>query len=121
MISCSFRFYNGFVNVIKSCIGKIKDAVGNVAETIKFFLHFPVTDVGFLTDYESWMSHFVGGVIFSHSNWGEKAVCIFQTGFRANTAGGNLNLKESKVLDNGYKFVGEFTTSEENGTETFPD
>lgn len=34
----------------------------------------------------------------------------------ANTARGSLNLTESKVLDNGYKFVWEFTPSQGNGT-----
>ena len=34
----------------------------------------------------------------------------------ANTARGSLNLTESKELDNGYKFVWEFTPSQGNGT-----
>ena len=34
----------------------------------------------------------------------------------ANTARGSLNLTESKALDNGYKFVWEFTPSQGNGT-----
>lgn len=34
----------------------------------------------------------------------------------ANTARGSLNLTESKKLDNGYKFVWEFTPSQGNGT-----
>ncbi|MDD4432080.1 MAG: phage tail tape measure protein [Parabacteroides sp.] len=53
---------NGIVNGIKSCIGKIKDAVGNVADTIRSFLHFSVPDEGPLTDYESWMPDFMGGL-----------------------------------------------------------
>ena len=53
---------NGIVNGIKSCIGKIKDAVGDVAETIRSFLHFSVPDEGPLTDYESWMPDFMGGL-----------------------------------------------------------
>lgn len=36
----------------------------------------------------------------------------------ANTARGSLNLTESKKLDNGYKFVWEFTPSQGNGTIT---
>lgn len=47
---------------IKSCIGKVKDAVSNVAETIKSFLHFSVPDVGPLADYESWMPDFMSGL-----------------------------------------------------------
>jgi len=34
----------------------------------------------------------------------------------ANTARGSLNLTESKTLDNGYRFVWEFTPSQGNGT-----
>jgi len=34
----------------------------------------------------------------------------------ANTARGSMNLTESKALDNGYKFVWEFTASQGNGT-----
>lgn len=50
---------NGIVNGIKSCIGKVKDAVCSVADTIKSFLHFSVPDEGPLTEYESWMPDFM--------------------------------------------------------------
>lgn len=53
---------DGIVKGIKSCIGKVKDAVSNVAETIKSFLHFSVPDEGPLTDYESWMPDFMSGL-----------------------------------------------------------
>lgn len=53
---------NGIVKGIRSCIGKIKDAVGDVAETIRSFLHFSVPDEGPLTDYESWMPDFMSGL-----------------------------------------------------------
>ena len=52
----------GIVNGIKSCIGRVKDAVTNVAETIRSFLHFSVPDEGPLTDYESWMPDFMSGL-----------------------------------------------------------
>ena len=52
----------GIVNGIKSCIGKVKDAVTNVAETIRSFLHFSVPDEGPLTDYESLMPDFMSGL-----------------------------------------------------------
>lgn len=52
----------GIVKGIKNCIGKVKDAVSNVAETIKSFLHFSVPDEGPLTDYESWMPDFMSGL-----------------------------------------------------------
>jgi len=53
---------NGIVDGIKSCIGKVKDAVGKVAETIKSYLHFSSPDVGPLVDYESWMPDFMSGL-----------------------------------------------------------
>jgi len=53
---------SGIVDGIKSCIGKVKDAVENVANTIKSFLHFSVPDEGPLTDYESWMPDFMEGL-----------------------------------------------------------
>jgi phage-related protein len=53
---------NGIIDGIKSCIGKVKDAVSNVAETIKSFLHFSVPDIGPLADYESWMPDFMSGL-----------------------------------------------------------
>lgn len=52
----------GIVNGIKSCIGKVKDAVCGVADTIKSFLHFSVPDEGPLTEYESWMPDFMSGL-----------------------------------------------------------
>lgn len=52
----------GIVNGIRSCIGKVKDAVTNVANTIRSFLHFSVPDEGPLTDYESWMPDFMSGL-----------------------------------------------------------
>lgn len=53
---------NGFVNGIKSCIGKVIDAVSDVANAIRSYLHFSVPDVGPLTDYESWMPDFMSGL-----------------------------------------------------------
>ena len=52
----------GIVNGIKSVIGKVGEAVSDVASTIREFLHFSVPDKGPLTDYESWMPDFIGGL-----------------------------------------------------------
>ena len=52
----------GIVNGIKSCINAVGDAVKSVADKIKAFLHFSVPDEGPLTDYESWMPDFMGGL-----------------------------------------------------------
>lgn len=53
---------NGIVNGIKSCIGNVIDAVSDVANAIRSYLHFSVPDVGPLTDYESWMPDFISGL-----------------------------------------------------------
>ena len=53
-------FIGGIVNGIRSMIGKVSDAVGSVAEAIRFVLHFSVPDEGPLTDYENWMPDFIG-------------------------------------------------------------
>lgn len=53
---------NGIVNGIKSCIGNVIDAVSDVANAIRSYLHFSVPDVGPLTDYESWMPDFMAGL-----------------------------------------------------------
>ena len=38
------------------------DAVKGIGEKIRSYLHFSVPDVGPLTDYESWMPDFMGGL-----------------------------------------------------------
>lgn len=53
---------NGIVNGIRSCIGKVKDAVNSVAQAIRSVLHFSVPDEGPLVDYESWMPDFMDGL-----------------------------------------------------------
>ena len=45
---------NGFVDGIKSAIGKVKDAVKGVAETVKSYLHFSEPDVGPLADFHTY-------------------------------------------------------------------
>lgn len=52
----------GIINGIKSCISKVGDAVKEVADKIKSFLHFSVPDEAPLTDYESWMPDFMQGL-----------------------------------------------------------
>lgn len=53
---------DGLAKGIKQAVSKVKDAVGNVANTIKSFLHFSRPDVGALRDYETWMPDFVKGL-----------------------------------------------------------
>jgi len=50
---------NGFVQGIKDTIGKVKDAVGNVAQTIADFLHFSEPDKGPLSDASTYMPDFI--------------------------------------------------------------
>ena len=54
-------FIGGIVNGIRSMIGKVGEAVSDVANKIRSVLHFSVPDEGSLTDYESWMPDFIGG------------------------------------------------------------
>lgn len=53
---------DGLVNGIKSAADHVKQAVGNVAQDIRSFLHFSVPDEGPLTDYESWMPDMMAGM-----------------------------------------------------------
>ena len=53
---------DGIVRGIRACISKIKNAVTDVANTIRSYLHFSVPDEGPLTDYESWMPDFMSGL-----------------------------------------------------------
>ena len=53
---------DGIVKGIRACISKVKNAVTDVANTIRSFLHFSVPDEGPLTDYESWMPDFMSGL-----------------------------------------------------------
>lgn len=53
---------DGIVKGITGSIGKVQEAVKGVADKIKSFLHFSVPDEGPLTDYESWMPDFIGGL-----------------------------------------------------------
>ena len=54
----------GIVDGIQSGIGRIRDAAGSVASTIRSYLHFSVPDIGPLTDYESWMPDFMSGLAY---------------------------------------------------------
>ena len=54
--------------------------------------------------------------IYSMSNNLPVAYASNNVNATANLARGSMNLTESKVLDNGYKFVWEFTPSQGNGT-----
>ena len=55
-------FVNGIANGIWSCIGNITDAVSNVANTIRSWLHFSRPDEGPLHYYEEWMPDFMSGL-----------------------------------------------------------
>lgn len=55
-------FIDGIVSGIRNAIGRVRDAVSDVASTIRSFLHFSVPDEGPLTEYESWMPDFMQGL-----------------------------------------------------------
>lgn len=52
----------GIADGITGAVGKVVDSVKGVADKIKSFLHFSVPDEGPLTDYQSWMPDFMGGL-----------------------------------------------------------
>lgn len=52
----------GIADGIKGAIGKVTDAVSEIANKIKRFLHFSVPDEGPLTDFQSWMPDFMSGL-----------------------------------------------------------
>ena len=53
---------NGLADGIRNAADHVQQAVGNVAQNIRNFLHFSVPDEGPLTDYESWMPDFMSGL-----------------------------------------------------------
>ena len=53
---------DGIVDGIRSKIDKVTQAAKDVAGKIKSFLHFSRPDEGPLTDYETWMPDFIGGL-----------------------------------------------------------
>lgn len=55
-------FIDGLVSGIRGAVGKVKDAVSNVADTIRSFLHFSRPDEGPLHVYEQWMPDFMEGL-----------------------------------------------------------
>ncbi|EOS26616.1 phage tail tape measure protein, TP901 family, core region [Lachnospiraceae bacterium 3-1] len=55
-------FINGIADGIRGAIGNVVNAVSDVADKIRSFLHFSVPDEGPLTDYESWMPDFMSGL-----------------------------------------------------------
>lgn len=55
-------FIMGIVDGIREGIGWVTDAVSDVADKIRSFLHFSVPDEGPLTEYESWMPDFMEGL-----------------------------------------------------------
>lgn len=53
---------NGIVGGIQSMIGNVSGAVGQVADTIRSFLHFSEPDVGPLSDFHTYMPDMMGGM-----------------------------------------------------------
>lgn len=67
-------FVDGLVSGIKNSISKVTDAVKDVANNIRSYLHFSVPDVGPLTDYETWMPDFMDGLSNGIENSKNKVV-----------------------------------------------
>lgn len=53
---------DGLIKGIKGMIGGVEDAVKNIAEKIKSYIHFSRPDEGPLRDYETWMPDFLQGL-----------------------------------------------------------
>ena len=62
LASQAFSWGADIINGIRNCIGNVADAVRDVADTIRSYLHFSVPDEGPLTDFESWMPDFLKGL-----------------------------------------------------------
>lgn len=60
--SWGYDLIMGIANGIRNAIGHVTSAVTSVANAIRRRLHFSVPDEGPLTDYESWMPDFMGGL-----------------------------------------------------------
>lgn len=61
-------FIGGLKDGIMSGVQGIVDAVKDIGDKIRSFLHFSVPDEGPLTDYESWMPDFMSGLAEGISN-----------------------------------------------------
>ena len=85
----------GIVDGIKGAIGKVGDAVKDVADKIKSFLHFSVPDEGPLTDYQSWMPDFMGGLAAGIEKAAPKAISAAEA-----VAGKLANSLNIEVPDN---------------------
>ncbi|SFR92239.1 hypothetical protein [[Clostridium] aminophilum] len=110
----------------------ITEAVNDVFSSNPFGVFY---DAGEARDEVRWNESFlpicpnlIGGILFFGKGLEEKADGIFapadnlpvayasnQANSSANVARGSLNLSESKVLENGYKFVWDFSPSQGNG------
>ena len=60
--SWGYDLIMGIARGIRNAIGQVRSAVTSVANAIKRRLHFSVPEEGPLTDYESWMPDFMGGL-----------------------------------------------------------
>ena len=52
----------GFIDGIKNTIGNIGKSIGNIADTVKSYLHFSRPDRGPLREYEKWMPDMIKGL-----------------------------------------------------------
>lgn len=112
----------------------ITNAVNNILGTNPMGIFYAAT--GEYDDAVLWNGtllpicpNMIGGILLFSNTLEENADNVYQysanlpvayasnnVNSTANLARGSLNLTESKALDNGYKFVWEFTPSQGNGT-----
>ena len=59
---------SSLVSGITSKISSVKDAVGNIAGTIKSYIHFSEPDVGPLSDFNTYMPDMIKGMVSGIEN-----------------------------------------------------
>lgn len=108
-------FMNGLKEGIMSKVNAIIDAVKNVGENIRSFLHFSRPDEGPLRDYETWMPDFMGGLaegIYKNIDKVQKAARAVSgtinstiTGRVADIAGAAAYTKTSVIVVEGDRII----------------
>lgn len=113
----------------------ITEAVNDIFALNPFAVHFTAghsyEGIEWYKDMLPICPNLIGGILLFSKPLKEDAAAIYPTGDNlpvayasndvnssANLQRGSLNLSESKVLDNGYRFVWEFSPSQGNGTIT---
>ena len=111
-------FIGGIADGIKSAIGAVTDAVGDVVDTIASYLHFSRPDKGPLHEYEKWMPDMMSGIadgIYNNIDKVKNAVNAVSATMN-NTISGNIDgMVESAAATNNQMITIEGDTIILNG------